>query len=153
MTDRSPTADRSLADRVAAIERALTDDTDPEGHPRDDATLRTPRVTTERVEALEADLEALRASVDALRGVVDGLDRPADADHTRQGRDTSSVAPPTPTGPDGPDDALGDLFAPTGRVIPDPEPVDASTERTDASDTTPADDGPTGILARVTETL
>lgn len=164
MTDPSPTADRSLADRVDAIERALTDDTD--GRSGGDRSPLPVRVAPERLETLEADLEALRAAVDALRGVVDDLDRPTDAHHARDAGDvhdshhgdgTSSVQSPAPAASNAPDDDLGDLFAPTGRTIPAPDTAvpDATAAAGTGADEadTAVEDTAKGVLARVTETL
>jgi len=162
--DRTPpfsTADRSLADRVDAVERALTADSDGDPAPR--AT----GVDPARVEALEADLADLRAAVDALRGVVTDLDReemPDGADYANG----SAVAPhraswpesDTHDAPDGrPADRPEDLFAPTGRAIPtpdalsDPEAAPGDDPAEEAPRDDPAGKSPTGFLARVSETL
>jgi hypothetical protein len=160
--DTAPTADRSLADRVDAVERALTADSDGDPVPQ------TTGVDPARVEALEADLADLRAAVDALRGAVTDLDRegtPEEADHATDTAATATDAAVThgasrPGGDTraGPEDRPEDLFAPTGRAIPAPDALsdlegppgggpDEGAPRDDA------EESPTGLLARVSETL
>jgi hypothetical protein len=142
---------------VDAVERALTADSDGDPVPR------TTGVDPARVEALEAELADLRAAVDALRGVVTDLDReetPDGADHATD----SAVAPHGASRPgcdthDAPDGRPEDLFAPTGRAIPapdalsDPEAAPGDDPAEEAPRDDPAGKSPTGLLARVSETL
>ncbi|MFD1511896.1 hypothetical protein [Halomarina rubra] len=151
----APTADRSLADRVDAIERALTDDTPPT------TTTVGPvgsGLDRERVADLETELADLRASLDALRGVVAALDEGTDADEAGA-RTGGATADGDPTGPL---QSPGPLHAPTGRPIPtsmdgDRADGDATPDVAGEVDTpagsSEGEGSRAGILARVTETL
>ena len=146
-TDDSPTGDRSLAARVDAIERALTDEsvtTDAEA-----VLPPTTSVVPDRVEALEADFADLRASVEALRAVVaDGRLR-QDVATSPPATTISDGTAPTGSG-DAADSALGALHAPTGREIPSPDEVsEGGSDGTNVS--TDADDARSGLVARVAD--
>jgi hypothetical protein len=172
-----PQSDRTLADRVAAVERALTDG---DGTPAADAApdadaSRTgvdaaeARVSADRVEAIEADLADLRASVEALRGVVGDLDRrgdgspptdPAGGSPTPNDRVTSGDADGADEAddPDGP--SLGPLRTPAGETLTLEDPTADDSDAPDGPDSTvptdaPADDGddtaPGGVVDRVAD--
>ena len=147
MTDDSPSTERSLADRVDAIERALTDESTPAAP--DVFVPHATSVAPDRVEALEADLADLRASVQSLRAVVGDVDR-------RRSEAPANASEPTATDAFEDDTATdrtsGPLHAPTGREIPVPEdtPDTDSTGASDGDDPTESDDG---LLARVGDAL
>lgn len=134
----------ALAERVAALERTVSDDETPTGT----ASAGGDGALADRVAALESDLADLEAAVQALRGYV-GEVRRADREIER----TAEAALAAAT-----DDTEGPLCAPTGDPLPDApagrtdrdadpaSPPEDSGERTGSRE---ASEPPTGLLARL----
>ncbi|MFC5970641.1 hypothetical protein ACFPYI_04780 [Halomarina salina] len=153
MTD-TPTTDSSLADRVDALERALTDGSD-DATAGDTTLPPTTSVDPDRVETLEADVADLRASVESLRAVVGDIEQRVSETHAAAS-DAPASDPPVTRATDGDstanderfDEAHGPLHAPTGRELS--TPVDASAwDTTEESETTDEEEADSGLLARV----
>lgn len=112
----------ALAERVAAVERALTDgDADAD-------EFSTPDDLSDRVAALESDLADLEAAVQALRGYV-GEVRRVDREVERTAEAALAAATDS-------DDTEGSLRAPTGDPLPGP-----AGDRTDPERVPPGSDG------------
>ena len=134
----------ALAERVAALERTVTDGETPTG----ETSAGGDGALAERVAALESDLAHLEAAVRALRGYV-GEVRRTDREIER----TAEAALAAAT-----DETEGPLRAPTGDPLPD-APA-GPTDRDARADAAPEDSGgrtggaepsdpPTGLLARL----